>query len=78
MSPLFSALLLATSVLGLAVRDEPKDGALWTYSGCTNEIPGMPRTLGGPSKSGNMTVDICTSFCYGKDYSHAGLEYGNE
>lgn len=73
-------LLLQLGVFGLS-RKVPaplRELGPWKYQGCANEVPGMERTLGGPSKAGNMTIGICTAFCAKQDYGMAGLEYGNE
>lgn len=83
MSPLLSVLFLAiaTTALGLVIRDDPKNPVPvigpWSYTGCANETP-LGRTLNGPSTSGNMTAEVCVTFCTNQDYGLAGLEYGHE
>jgi hypothetical protein len=50
----------------------------WNYTGCwTDNTNG--RALGSSTTaSSTMTIEMCTSYCGGKGYTMAGVEYGQE
>ncbi|KAI4719470.1 WSC-domain-containing protein [Aureobasidium sp. EXF-10727] len=50
----------------------------WQYVGCGTDNTGS-RTLNSASTSSNsMTIESCISFCSGKGYTYAGLEYASQ
>ncbi|KAI8807472.1 glyoxal oxidase N-terminus-domain-containing protein [Cladochytrium replicatum] len=52
----------------------------FTYKGCFQDnVPNYGKTLAGAKVADDtMTQDSCISFCDGKGYSFAGVEYGRE
>lgn len=51
----------------------------WDYLGCGFDSSTTGRTFNGSSfSSSSMTVESCLSFCKGKGYHYAGLEYEDE
>jgi hypothetical protein len=50
----------------------------WTSQGCYLDT-GNPRTLNAASFAGNtVTEESCVTFCNGKGYIYAGVEYSDE
>ncbi|KAF3037548.1 hypothetical protein E8E11_001641 [Didymella keratinophila] len=69
------------AALNLPRQDTPLKKALpsgWTYSGCYTDNTN-PRTLHSDGYADDsMTESTCISYCNGKGYSFAGIEYGRE
>ncbi|KAG9609145.1 WSC-domain-containing protein, partial [Aureobasidium melanogenum] len=50
----------------------------WQYVGCGTDNVGSRTFTAASTSSNSMTVESCISFCSGKGYSYAGLEYASQ
>ncbi|KAG9677168.1 WSC-domain-containing protein, partial [Aureobasidium melanogenum] len=50
----------------------------WQYVGCGTDNVGSRTFTSASTSSNSMTVESCISFCSGKGYSYAGLEYASQ
>ncbi|KAG9587272.1 WSC-domain-containing protein, partial [Aureobasidium melanogenum] len=50
----------------------------WQYVGCGTDNVGSRTFTAASTSSNSMTIESCISFCSGKGYSYAGLEYASQ
>lgn len=50
----------------------------WSKVGCIQEVAGRALTGASVTADSSMTLDKCTTYCYGLGFAIAGVEYGSE